>query len=134
MWRCKKCRTFVNPIDSKHEDFLIKDIKKPSVASGYLLAVITIILIYIITEGNIFISPIFSFFVICGSFLPAFGATLILVDKFKIGGIILATGSIILIPLGLLGVYYGVQSFHLADKLTQNEEFKIENRKYINDK
>ncbi|MCK4757670.1 MAG: hypothetical protein KAS67_04385 [Thermoplasmata archaeon] len=134
MWRCKKCRTFVNPINPQHEELLINDIKKAPVISGYGLAIIAITLMFWITEGNIFFYPIFSLiFIIWSFFLPALGATLILMDKFKIGGIILATGSIILFPLGFIGVYYGIQSYNLANKLKQNEEFNVETKNYNND-
>ena len=125
MWQCPKCRTFVKPMDKKYESFLKDDLKKRAALSGFIPVLIFLAGMYYVTQGDIFFWPMFStVFILWGLFLPCLGATLILMEKFIVGGIILAAGSLLLIPLGLLGIYYGNQSIQLGNQLKQNQMFK----------
>lgn len=125
MWQCPKCRTFVRPMNEKYESFLKDDLKKKAALSGFIPAFILLAGMYYVTEGDIFFWPLFSaVFIIWGVAFPCLGATLILMEKFTIGGIILAIGSLLLIPMGLLGIYYGNQSIQLGKQIKQDRAFK----------
>ncbi|MBA3044581.1 MAG: hypothetical protein KKH41_06495 [Candidatus Thermoplasmatota archaeon] len=125
MWQCPKCRTFFKPSEPGILDFKKKNIKKAAAACGFLFAAIPLPLMYMIAEGDIFFWPTFTaIFLLWGMVLPVSGAVLILMDRFKVGGLVLVAGSVLFIPLGLVGVHYGLQAVELSKTLRKNREFR----------